>query len=296
MRAISMSEEAALAGILLTIEQPGMRPISTRLDAGVHRIGTALDNDIVLLDEQLDDRHLVLEIARPVRLSAITGTVHCADGLDLAPGALRLHGDGVLRFAAGGSSFRLDLPVAAAAPARSRLKGLVIALFCLAAFMAAVGSTAAPRLNAAPIVRVAAALPLAVPKLAPDSAQILPTLRARLGQSNIETIDLTMLPDGSIRAGGRIAPDQETAWRDVEHWFDGTYAGQAVLVDHVEMAATIAPLTVQAARPGADGYVIDGDGNKLYVGAVVKDGWQLASIGGDRLLLRRDAQTLSVRF
>lgn len=299
MTAISMStDEPAATGILLTIERAGLPPVSQRLAPGRHRIGRAIDNDIVLFDEDLDALHLELEIAQPVRLRAIDGPVRYLDGTELAPGALRLHGDEAVRFTAGRTRFFLDLarPLSPVAIRRTRLKTGIVTAVGFALFLGLLGSNLIfTRLNAAPIIppskptAVTAAKPL-------DARGLLPEIGAHLGASHLDTIDLKLLPDGSVRAGGHIAPSQEAAWREVEHWFDGAYGGRAVLVDQVDMSAGSAPLAVQAARPGTDGYVIDGDGNKLFVGAIVKDGWRLESIGNDRLLLRRDAQTMSLRF
>jgi hypothetical protein len=293
-----VSDGRAHDGILLTIEQPGLRPIPARLGLGCHKIGKAVDNDIVLFDEGLDDLHFELETGRPVRLRALGGTVFCADGMELSSGAVRIIDESHVHFSAGNTSFRIDLPEAAPAPPhrsswlKSSLLGVagVVAVMSVLAAISILKAVAVSR----PFVPLVSAVAERPP--APNAAQVLPEMIARLNENQIETIDLKVLADGSVRAGGHIAPAQEAAWRQIEHWFDGAYGGRVVLVNQVDKKGGTAPLTVQAVRPGVDGYVIDGEGNKLFIGAIVKDGWRLVSIGSDQLVLRRVSQTLSLRF
>jgi len=55
-------------------------------------------------------------------------------------------------------------------------------------------------------------------------------------------------------------------------WFDTAATGRAVLVDRVNVAAAAASLQVQAVYTGLTPYVIDGEGQKLFIGASLPDG------------------------
>ena len=70
----------------------------------------------------------------------------------------------------------------------------------------------------------------------------------------------------------------------------------ALLVDQVRVAAEKPPLAVRAAWTGAEPYVIDGAGQKLFLGARLPDGWTVSAITSDAVLLRRGSRLLAVHF
>ena len=296
---------------ILTIESGAQSGARTTISPGLHSVGADLGSDVVLFDPVLAGTHLTLEREAGerepggIRLRALGGPVSLADGTELAPGEATLC-RGSTRFRAGGTSFRLDNPrTAQPRPARrlparrltgrAALVGLGLGAACTLA--AAVGITLAAAPTAEAVLPPARAEAKAAPvRPASPVAGVLEAVRARLASAGFETVSLAALPDGSVAARGQIAPPQEAAWRDVERWFDGAYGGRAVLVDQVRVAAEAPPLAVQAVWPGRNPYVVDGSGEKLFVGAPLPGGWTIEGISAERILLRRGGQTLAVRF
>ncbi len=90
-------------------------------------------------------------------------------------------------------------------------------------------------------------------------------------------------------------PQQMDQWREAQRWFDSGSGGQTVLVSRVTATAA-PPLAIQAVWPGPHPYVIDGNGEKLFAGAMLHGGWTVDSIAADHVLIRRGSQTLAVRF
>ncbi len=89
---------------------------------------------------------------------------------------------------------------------------------------------------------------------------------------------------------------QLPAWREAQRWFDARFGGSAVLVDLVAASAAAPPLAIQAVWSGPDPYIIDGAGQKLFPGALLRTGWTLDRVEPDRVIIRRGSQTLAVRF
>jgi type III secretion protein D len=132
--------------------------------------------------------------------------------------------------------------------------------------------------------------PMAVPAAAE-------ALRQQLLTAGLMAIEVTA-DATAITAKGTIDPSALAAWRDIEQWFDRTFGISVVLTSQVEAKSVrpSAPLTVQAIWAGSGSYVIDGRGQKLFVGALASDGWMIERIEQSRVVLRRGADTLAVRL
>ena len=295
--------DPAEAGPALVIEDGAQSGARTSIGPGLHSIGSDLSSDVVLFDPAMAGAHFTLEPEPDgVRLRALGGAVSLADGTELAPGETTLCGQGA-RFRAGATRFCIHDP-RASPPRRSTsrvaLASLGVSAACVLLAVVGIGLAATPAADAILAPGQAgssrAEASAAPARSAPAAASVLEAVRARLASAGLETISLAALPDGSVAARGQIAPPQEASWRDAQRWFDGLYGGRAVLVDQVRIAAEAPPLSIQAVWPGPTPYVIDGDGEKLLVGAAVPGGWAIASISAQRVLLRRGAQTLGIRF
>ena len=128
---------------------------------------------------------------------------------------------------------------------------------------------------------------------APD---LLGALKARLADAGLDAVTAAQGSDGTLMLAGVIPPAREPALRDVQRWFDGASGARTVLVSTVRVAAEKPPLAIQAAWTGADPYVIDGAGQKLFVGAGLPEGWSVLSIASGTVLLERGARRLAVHF
>ena len=291
--------DPAEAGPALVIEDGAQSGAGTTIGSGLYSVGSDLSSDVVLFDPAMAGTHFTLE-PEPggVRLRALGGAVFLADGTKLAPGETTLRGDGA-RFRAGATHCCLHDP-RANPPRRSNsriaLASLGVSAVCVVLALVGIGLAATPAADAVLTPGQADSASAAPARSAPAAASVLEAMRAQLASAGLETVSLAALPDGSVAARGQIAPPQEAVWHDAQRWFDGLYGSRAVLVDQVRIAAEAPPLSIQAVWPGVTPYVIDGDGEKLLVGAAVPGGWTIESISTQRVLLRRGAQTLGIRF
>ncbi len=267
------------------------------------RVGRGGDNEVVLSDDLLASVHFMLDRhGDGFRLSALGGPVATRVGV-LRAGQAASCADNE-SFQAGGTAFRFTAP---AAPAAVRQRGAgragVAAGFaagftCALVLLAAVnvGAAAGP---ASPDMRVAAPAQTPAPIPAPRTATAVEVVRLmgdHLAAEGLGNVVLTAMADGSVEAAGEIMAQQLDEWRHAQRWFDAGFAGRTVLVDHVAMSPAAPPLAIQAAWPGPHPYVIDAGGQKLFAGAALRGGWTVERILADRVMIRRGAQTLAVRF
>lgn len=267
-------------------------------------VGHGLGCDVVLFDPTLAEAHFSLAHEPDgVLLGAIGGIISFSDGRELAPGATSLC-DASVRFHAGATEFRLDIPTRPAAKAsiarrwsgRTLLSGLGVGALCTALAAAGVIGAGTPSAQTAPLPPHLEAKTLSVAPIVAPVSGALKAAQTQLASAGIDSVALAKLADSSIEARGQISPNQQAAWRDVEHWFDSMYGGRAVLVEQIHVMAEPPPLVIQAVWPGHNPYVVDGGSQKLFVGAALPGGWVIESILADRVMLRRGSQALAVRF
>ena len=176
------------------------------------------------------------------------------------------------------------------------LTGVAVGVTCTTIALVAVAMGAAASLSPP---KAQAAAPVPVPAPAPQArtpVELAGLMGDHLVAEGLGNVALTALPDGSVEAAGEIMAQQAGAWRQARRWFDAGFGGQAVLVDHVAVSAAAPPLAVQAVWPGANPYVMDASGQKLFAGAALRSGWTVERILADRVMIRRGAQVLAVRF
>ena len=301
----AMAHDQSVAPILI-VESGLHRTARAALAAGRNRIGTTDDHDIVLSDLLSPGTPFWLEHCDgKVLLQAVDATIDLPGRKQLAPGQSKRCPDG-LRFTGGGITFRLDMP--GAAPAQrsglmTYMPACIGAVLCLAMLTTVVRLDAAAPPKALDLAsETTGSLPAPAGPNAPavqpvrPAGAVLESLRQHLDGAGLESITLTTQPDASIEARGLIAPQQDGAWREAGRWFDTVAGGRAVLVDQVRVATEAPPLAVQAVWPGNSPYVIDGNGDKLFIGSLLASGWTISGIDAKRVLVKRGDQTLAVRF
>ena len=121
-------------------------------------------------------------------------------------------------------------------------------------------------------------------------------LNRQLALAGLDGISVGLQPDGGVVASGRIIPPRAEAWHAAVRWFDTAAEGRAVLVDRVEVSSVAAFLQIQAVYTGRTPYVIDGEGQKLFIGASLPDGAVIQKIESQRVLVKRGDQVVAVRF
>lgn len=287
-------------GGILTVEDGPQAGASLLLQPGSTLVGSDLDSDVVVTDCLMAAAHFVVECGPAVVLRAVAADVRLHRGACLRPGEAHATVSS-MRFTAGGTGFRLDAMqarVPAACPDwRSRLAApaaIVVTAAALLVVQVPHGDTSvASRL---PIDRVAPVqLAGALPSV-PTSADLVEALSGRMVAAGLSGLRSGVGADGAVDVSGSLSPDQQAAWADIRHWFDGHYGGRAVLVDRAGLSAPTAPLSVAALHAGASPFVIDRSGHKLFPGSELPDGWRVDSIEPSRVLVRRGDQVLAVRF
>lgn len=274
---------------------------------GSHRVGKSFDCNIVLADPLLAAAHFALEDASgPNNAPALA--------LRALDAEVRIQGGPVLRsgesypvrwplsFTAGGTQFRLELPVntpASAGPGwQSRVAMLAVLAIGAITFLVVqatpAGTATVADLSAVAPVRehvIAATSPAR-----PVAAELTAALADRLATAGLAGVHPSMNADGVMEAAGTVLPEQQAAWSDVKRWFDGAHGARTVLVDRVALSAPAAPLSIAAVHPGASPFVIDRSGQKLFPGSSLPGGWVVDTIEPTQVLVRRNGQALAVRF
>ncbi len=293
------------SNLILVVESGVHRTARAALAAGRTRVGAAPDNEIVLLDLGSAPTSFALDTSGDgVVLHAVATSIELPRRKKLAAGRSKRCRAGA-RFASHGTAFRLEGPQRKPfRPARYHLMWSVPVLaggmFCIALLSVSASPNASP-VEASDISYEATG---SVPPKARDAAAgsgrpasaVLEMLREHLAATGLDSISVTARPEGSIEARGQISPQQDATWREAGRWFDGAAGGRAVLVDQVHVTAEPPPLTVQAVWPGRTPYVIDGSGDKLFVGTVLPSGWAISGIEAGQVLIRRGGQSFTVRF
>lgn len=288
----------------LIVEQGPQQGARLTLSPGRYVAGSALSDDIVLLDPSLLPGHFVIDIGEEVVVQAADGSLE----LDGPAGRRLAIGETIsctraLRFTAGETIFRLTVPRSSSRGRDwARINRVIATGAAALGVAAAVFFFASPTGNAAmqPVVGklhmpLQAALP--APGLAgavvPDMAA---AMQASLGAARLDMVNASRGVDGVLTLSGTVTPAQQAALRDIERGFDNRFGAQALLVDDVQVANEAPLLAVRAAWTGTDPYVIDGDGDRLLVGARLPSGWTIAGITADTVLLHRGSRSLALRY
>lgn len=288
---------------VLQITQGLHQGVCLPLDRSVYIIGSGADADLLLSDAGIAERHLVLRFDNgQVAVEAVGGDV-------LAYGS---HGRETLIPAGKGHRARLpldirigearltlslsgvtDTPHTASArriPAGWQRKpqwviALLLMFLCVGAFA----------FRSEPVSPLALAgadkepLPTSQPR---RSAATVGDARVWLDQqlaaAGLKQVKVSEV-QGQLSVQGTYDPAQKSQWRSVQQAFDSRFGQQIVLHPNVIARAEIAKPRVrfQAVWFGANPYVINDSGKRLYPGAALADDWTLESIENNQVILAR---------
>jgi Inner membrane component of T3SS, cytoplasmic domain/Inner membrane component of T3SS, periplasmic domain len=292
------------------------------LDRADYRIGSSPHADIVLSDSGVAAEHAVLRIERStVRIDATGAAVRVERELlpvsrgrrvrlpvSFTLGAARIHlsgsiGDTPAQRLGELSRWVIGKPFTATG---------VLACFVLAITVVAQGLPRKPRTDpAGTTFSEAAGLEhltsgqVQGPSTASPESQLASTaeeaaykLKARLSDANIQTLRVSVV-DGRLAVAGKVSKQDASAWGEIQQWFDQTYGGRLVLATEVSPASEVRSLPalhLQAISYGEHPYIVTGDGERYYEGAVLDNGWILREIGEDRLLLTKEGEQVAVPY
>ncbi|MGI4793820.1 MAG: SctD/MshK family protein [Janthinobacterium lividum] len=264
-------------------------------------IGRSVASDIVVADASLASSHIRLDINDfpIIRLEALDADISFGNNGRLAAGDTCVLSKST-DFYAGEVAFNFELHGVVDDPpsvvTRNRLlPALLIALILGSAILST--TEGSPLLSEATQTGAASPLSLSV-DIEPRSSDLPMALRANAELKHLELdgIALDSLSDGAMRASGALFEAQASRWADFKKWLDAQSSGKLVLVDTVTTGSKLPSLAIQSAWLGEAPYVIDGQGDKLFVGADIENGWIIQSIEPGRVNLRRGRQQMAVRF
>jgi hypothetical protein len=310
---LPMADDTRVTDVPLLLVEGGIhRSAAVEVSVGETDVGSDAANHVVVSDLPAPTAFRLRWDGRSLVLSAV-GCDAEVDGKALCRGRdRRLERSSSL--VVGGIAFRLKLPMTADTAgsggllrgSRSLGAGFAAGIACAAALagtaLIAAPSLPAPSMRFADVSREITGSAAKVEATAPqatharDGAALLKDFRQQLASAGLDEVSVNIQSDGAVEAVGRIAPAKGEAWRAAVRWFDTAAAGRAVLVDRVNAAAAAASLQVQAVYTGPIPYVIDGEGQKLFVGASLPDGSVIQKIESESVLLKRGDQLVAVRF
>jgi hypothetical protein len=282
---------------VLTITHGLHQGVCLSLDRSVYIFGSAASADFLLSDSGIVERHMALRFAGgQVAVEALGADVSVfgQDAREIRIPAGRGHRArlpldirlGSTRLTLTSDSVPLEKPrPEQPLPVWQRRPQWVVALLlmflCVGAF--------AFRGEPLPALAVPLADPAPVSGAQTSSvSQAHAWLDQQLLAKNLDGIKVSEA-DGQLSVEGSYDPAHKAQWIGMQQAFDSRFGQQVVLHPNVVARADIAKPRVrfQAVWFGANPYVINDSGKRLYPGAALADNWTLQSIENNEVILAR---------
>jgi type III secretion protein D len=293
----SANSAATVAPPVLDVTGGLHRNTDLVLNGAVWRIGSAPDDDVVLLDPGVEPHHAILRRdGAAFEIEALGGEVIVAEGTAIAPGFAGRFRPPV-SFALGGAELRLrngepkrramGIAVAALAVAVLILVGRLVPWNGAQDSIGRSTEDAGRQVNASDVVGV------------PEPDRIGTALIAL--QSRLATAALSSLharaEAGRLIVAGTLAARQSAQWEEIDRWFDATFAGTPPLVVDVQSAEVEKPAVVlKAVWSGARSFIVTEDGVMYFQGDGLPEGWTIASIEPGRVVLTRAGESVTLTY
>lgn len=288
----------APGGTVLEILDGLHQGVSLPLGQAVYRIGNSPDSDLILGDDGIAAQHLVLRVLPDqVAVEARGGDVSVATLTGVRQLIAQGHGLKVrlpVELAFGEARLRLRDTRPAVAPVSSgsitsrhwsRHCAALVAVLLLVLCTLAFAFRSEP---AAPVPPSAEAKAATIPAVDATPEQAHAWLEESLRAAGLGFLQ-ARVNGRHISVTGSYPATLKDRWLGVQQGFDSRFGQHTVLTPDVQATATVAkPRTrFQAVWFGANPYVIDEHGKRLYPGATLEDNWVLDSIEGDQVRLTR---------
>ncbi len=262
-------------------------------------IGSSLEADIILTDGSVLARHLRLTPgANAAGLETLDGEA-LFEGRSIQPGG-KTQARYPFRIALGEAELEIvEKGKSAMLPAaKIGALGAVGAISAALIYLSMPGSGN----GSLPVIPEQASLVAAPSKQAAPDGELAKAateaLRERLLSLNMDSVSVTP-GDGTVGAKGTIDAQRKDDWHSLEVWFDENYGQNLVLQSTVsaspENRAT-APISLQAVWAGKFPYIIDAEGNKLFEGSKIANGWVVEKIEEGGTLIRKGKQALMMKY
>ena len=281
---ISLGPVAATGAPTLTVTGGLHQGSSLVLDQPVYTLGADLAADLVLSDPGVAGLHLRLRFeGGQVAVEALGGDVLIAGNVRIPQGnGHRARLPVQLRIGTAGVSLAMPGGAEKPVPASRTLTPWIVAtaLLFICAGALAFRSEAPPQ----PATAVTAVAPLKTP----SREQAKAWLEQQLQAARLDTVKVSN-SNGQLSATGTFEQSQKPQWLAVQQAFDQRYGQQIVLNPRVAVRADAARPRVrfQAVWFGANPYVINDSGKRLYPGAALADNWVLERIENNQVILAR---------
>ncbi|WP_338664500.1 EscD/YscD/HrpQ family type III secretion system periplasmic domain-containing protein [Pararoseomonas sp. SCSIO 73927] len=277
------------------------RDASLLLPPGLHRIGAAAEDDIMLADPAAGAPRVSLSLLEngEAELHAEAAGARFRERPVVPGRRCRATRGGDLRL--GRSVLRLTPPPGIEARRQARretLRWRIGAVLGAVAIIVGLGAFG-PRLlsdapSTAPVRTEAAARAPARPDPAAARAALAGRLEAAgLGPDRLRVGDGA---GGALLVEGRLSAEETARFAEVRRWYDAAHGAGPALVPRlgVDIAPPRPALRIRAVSLAPVPYLIASDGEKYGEGAVLEDGWVIESIDRAQVVLRRGSETAVV--
>lgn len=288
---------ALLGGLRFAVEKGMHAGAKLASPATAMTIGSAAENDVVLLGDSLAGKHVRLSVINPwrqlVRIEAQQQPVSLADGRQIAAGRF-LDVALPVRFKAGTAECRAESIRQLTALRRYAVPAavLVLAAFVLPSLTGLFGASPS-------IGRQTSASATFNSAMTGDasSEKWQASLSDRLKTSGLGAhVSVERGASGNLVAVGSIEESQTEKWRDVIKWYDSQGA-VPLLVNNVTRSGiqTVMP-QLRAVWFDTKPQVVLMNGQSAGIGDVIGGGWKIEAIDAQGVLLAREGKTARITF
>ncbi|WP_268800028.1 SctD/MshK family protein [Pseudomonas huanghezhanensis] len=284
---------------LLSVTRGLHQGVTLPLDKAAYVIGSAEHADLLISDPGIAERHMALRFSSgQVAVEALGGdvTVIARNGqaINIPVGSghrarlpldIRL-GDARLTLT---DPAQPQVPVEGGVPVWRRKPQWILALLLMFLCVGAFAFRGQPASPAGSVLRedMATSSPVPNPPAA-TSEEARVWLEQQLTASSLNQIKVSEI-DGQLSAQGSYDPAKKGQWVSVQQAYDARFGQQVVLHQSVAPRTEIAKPRVrfQAVWFGANPYVVNESGKRLYPGAALADDWMLERIENNQVILAR---------
>ncbi|MCP1203055.1 SctD/MshK family protein [Acetobacter oryzoeni] len=289
-----MTSRPTVTGVsvpLLIVESGPQKGCSLALQTGVFSVGKSLDNDAVIADQTLSDKHFQIQNTLfGIEIKVLHGTVTLPSGQKISDNQSYSSRKNIA-FSAGNTDFSLILPKKKKIWLYGLSALLLLLLGVFSVWHSPIGTPNHQQLSAL-------SPPNNHKSVSDDVVSMQKALQEKLTNAHLETLAVSATADGAISVTGLLQPEQNDVWSATKLWFDQTYGTRNILLDHTFFPKNTlrSPVQIAAVALGAQPYVLDTNGERLPPGSTVEDGWVIDQILSDKILLHRGSEHLAVRF
>jgi hypothetical protein len=269
-----------------------------RLPRGETCVGSDPACSVVVVDAVSGGKYLQISVDDAVKMQSDCRIV-MGNGDAVQPGEVWDVMDSCT-FSVGETSFQLELPRKQGKVAVER-GSLSRAALPISAAIATLGSAALATLllsgGEAPSRSVAHTLPSRAPGADAQTADLaVAFLQKRIDSSGLTRLSVGRQPDGTLSVRGELTATQERDWLGIRQQYDERFGSANVLVEQFGAPSSLPSVHIAAVWSGSNPYMVDDHGGRLRPGASVGDGWSIAKIDQENVVIRQGSRSVALRY